>query len=422
MRKPPTVGLLPWGDRFETFHHKIGASLETFRDQLTGGWLFYYLDALHSVGIRTVLIFGSDKVSRPIRFVHAGTGASVSVLPTPRLHIKVRNAHLRFLPRSKTLATVASYLATPPLVVARELRREECDVILCQEYEYPRFDMALLLGRWLGVPVFATYQGGNETASSIERPIRWLTVRHCAGLIIAASSEVARVRQTYRVPAKMIAHIPNPVDVGAWRSGTRTAARAELGISQDARVVEWHGHMEVPRKGLDVLLDAWEVIRSMRPKANLLLLLVGSGRNTAELGRRIDSNPTIRWVDRFVYERTELRRYLAAADIYTLPSRHEGFAVAPLEAMASGLPVVATDVSGVRDLLPRGETDGGLIVPPENPQALAGALLRLLRDPALARSLGERARRRVEKHFSLQVVGPRLQGFLFGGHQLGDPT
>jgi starch synthase len=165
------------------------------------------------------------------------------------------------------------------------------------------------------------------------------------------------------------------------------------------------------RKGLDVLLDAWELVRKERQ--DLLLLLVGTGRNTGELRRRADQDPSIRWIDRFVLDREELWRYLSAADVYTLPSRHEGFAVAPIEAMACGLPVVATDASGVPDLLGSGDEGGGVIVPREAPAALASALLRLLGDPRWAHELGARARRRAEQRFSLEVVGGSLRDFMF---------
>ncbi len=407
------MALLPWGDRFETFHDKIGVSLDSFRTELTGGWLFNYVEALRSAGVRTLVLFSSDRVESTLRFTHVGSGAMVSVLPTPRLHLKVRNIHLRYRPESPNLAALASYFSTPLRPLVREMRREHCDVILCQEYEYPRFDVGVLLGKALGLPVFATYQGGRGTSSRIERPLRSLSLRHCAGLIIASQAEIDRVHQTYGVPSQKVDHIPNPVDVGAWRLGNRKAIREELGIPQKARVVEWHGHMEPNRKGIDVLLDAWDVVCSHRPDLSLCLLLVGSGRNTDVVRDRVDSNEKIRWIDRFVLDRRELLRYISAADIYTLPSRHEGFAVAPLEAMACGLPVVATDVSGVRDLLPGEEADGGLVVPPDDPQALAAALLRLVDDPELSRSLGARGKQRVEERFSMRVVGRRLRRFLF---------
>ena len=142
-------------------------------------------------------------------------------------------------------------------------------------------------------------------------------------------------------------------------------------------------------------------------------MLVGTGRNTGELRRRADQDPSIRWIDRYVLDREELWRYLSAADVYTLPSRHEGFAVAPIEAMACGLPVVAADASGVADLLGSGDEGGGIIVPREAPAALASALLRVLGDPGWAHELGARARRRAEERFSLEVVGGSLRDFMF---------
>lgn len=410
----PTVALLAAGDRFEDFHDKIGVSLRTFRTELTGGWFFNYVEALQSAAVRPVLFFASARVDMPLHFTHAPTGAVVWILPSPRAHRVVRAASQRLQPRSEILPVVASYLATPVRTLVRTLRAEGCDAILCHEYECPRFDLSVLLGSLTGLPVFATYQGANRTSSRLERPIRRFTVRRSAGLIVGATEEIHRVRQTYAIPSRKIANIPNPIDVEAWRPIDRTGARKELGIAQETRVVEWHGHVQVWRKGLDVLLDAWELVCAGRPDADVLLLLVGSGRNTGELRDRVRGNPRIRWIDRYILDRKELWRYICAADVYTLPSRHEGFAVAPLEAMAGGLPVVAADASGVADLFPTGEEGGGIVVPRENAAALAAAFVRLLDDDALTRELGARARRRAEQEYSLEVVGKRLRGFMFG--------
>ncbi len=412
-RTPLTIALLPAGDRFEDFFDKIRVSLETFRDELTGGWLFNYIKALRLAGIRTVLIYTSARVDGVVRFTHGDTGAPVWVLPSPGLHQRVRNAQRRFLPESAALAATASYLATPLSGLARALRHERCGAILCQEYEHARFDACVLLGRLLGLPVFATYQGGGETGSWIERPIRRLSVDCCAGLIIPSRTEIARVQGSYRIDPARIAPIPNPVEVVACGTPERHATRTELGIGSSTRVVAWHGRVQVRTKGLDILLDAWDRICSERPDSDIRLLLVGSGRDAEVLRNRIRSSRRVLWIDRYVLDRRQLWSYLSAADIYTIPSRREGFAVALLEAMACGLPAVASDAPGVADVLPEGEADGGIIVPREAAQELASALLRLLDDPALGDRLGTAARRRIEEEFSLHIVGPRLRQFLF---------
>jgi glycosyltransferase involved in cell wall biosynthesis len=408
-----TIAVFSGVDRFEDFFDKIGVSLEMFRDEFTGGWLFNYIDALRLAGVRTVLVFMSARVQRTMHFTHVESGVPVWVLPSPLLHRKVRNGQRRYFPESQTLVAGASYLATPLRAVMRVLRREKCDALLCQEYEHARFDTCVLLGCLLGLPVFATYQGGSETRTLLERLVRRVSIRRCSGLIIPSRSEVARVRRTYHVAAEKIATIPNPVDVGIGDAVDRNATRAALGIGSNTRVVAWHGRVQIRTKGLDLLVDAWDQICSERPNADIRLLLVGSGRNAADLRQRIGSNPRIVWIDQYVFSRHRLWSYLSAADVYTIPSRREGFAVAVLEAMACGLPVVASDAPGVAEIFPRAEDDGAIVVPRDDIRALAAALIRLVDDHDLAHRLGAIARRRAEAEFALDVIGPRLRDFLF---------
>src|SRR5690606_38382044 len=133
--------------------------------------------------------------------------------------------------------------------------------------------------------------------------------------------------------------------------------------------------------------------------------------------RRLQERPLpgVLWVNEYLRDRTQIRQYLSAGDLYVLTSRREGFPVAPLEAMACGLPVVATRVQGIPDILSEEAESGGLIVPPDDPEQLAHTLIRLLENAALARELGVRARKRVESAFSLQSVGQQLRRFLLSG-------
>lgn len=410
----PTIALMSWGELFEDFFDTIGVSLEAFSNELTGGWLFNYIEALQLAGVRTVLFFVSARVSETFRFTHAATGATVCVLPAPKIHCAVRyySTHFPILPGLK--ASLGSYLATPLSSLARELRREGCNAILCQEYEYPRFDVCVLLGQLMRLPVFATFQGGNTPQSRFERPVRPLALRAAAGLIIATKTEIERVHTCYGVPHAKIAHIFNPMDVATWRAFDRSEARAVLGIPIDARVVVYHGRIDLERKGLDVLVDAWHRLCCERPSKDLRLLLVGTGSDAEELHRRIADKQLrgVMWVDEYVRDRTAIRRYLSAADVYTLPSRREGFPVAPIEAMACNLPVVAADASGIPDILEGGEAVGGIVVPRGDATAMALALGRVLDDEAWGRELGKRARCRAEECFSLEAIGKQLRDVL----------
>lgn len=422
-----TLALLPWGDVIEDFLDDIGVSLETFATEMTGGWLFGYVEALRRVGLRTVIVCVSKQVPAPTRFTHAQTAATVWALPAPKPYLRLRR-QMRdpygwaiedmFGPASgprrivhRLIRDVAPYLATPSRALVRVLRDEECDAILCQEYEYPRFDVVVRVGRQLGLPVFATFQGGDWQTSRIEPWARPRSLRAAAGLIIPTSTEAARVEARYGVPDAQIARIFNPLDVQAWTMPDKYEARRDLGFADTADVVVWHGRVDLHRKGLDVLLDAWAEVVRLRPDRDLRLLLVGTGPSAEELRPRVEADNRIHWIDEYVLDRNRLRRLLAAADVYAFPSRHEGFPVALVEALASGLPVVAADAPGVPDILGF-EPACGFIVPRGEVAAFARALGDLL-DIPVRTAMGRAARQHAEAAFSLDAVGAQLKGFLF---------
>lgn len=427
----PRIALLHWGDLIEDFLDTIDVSFEEFCREMTGGWMFGYIDALRLAQVETVLFCVSARVSEPSYHEHLPTGASICVLPASKAYRRVRRrvsnpygwtieevvghevrgARRLFL---AAIRDIVSYLATPLRLLARELRRNKCRAILCQEYEYPRFDACLLLGSILRLPVFATFQGGDFQLSRLERWIRPWTLRASAGLIIATQTEAERVRSRYKIAPGKLAQIFNPLDVEGWTALDRREARAAIGIASDAQVVITHGRIEIYRKGLDILLEAWDRLCRERRGRDLRLLLVGAGSDTEKLHQRIAEKKldNIIWIDRYVRDREAIQRYLSAADVYTLASRHEGFPVAPIEAMACGLPVVAADAPGVADILRQGEDSGGLVVPREDPPALAAALGRVLDDPEWGRKMGKNARLRAETAFSPEAIGRQLRDFL----------
>jgi glycosyltransferase involved in cell wall biosynthesis len=431
----PSVALLPWGI-LEDFLEPLGVSFEKFCREFTGSFVFGYAHALQQAGVRPVLIYVSCRVAAPFRCIHGPTGAPICILPAPRFLRAIR-PHIR-TPHARTVATmfgpvlggrrflypilavlreILLYLATPIRPLAQELRRERCRAILCQEYEYPRFDVCALLGRLLRLPVFATFQGGDYQRSRLERLSRPLAMRLSAGLIIASDAEAARVRARYGIPPGKIARLFNPVDIEVWSPLDRDTARAKLGIPAAARVAVWHGRVAIRPKGLDTLLDAWRRVCARRPEGDLRLVLIGTGKDAATLRDAITDLrvPGILWVEQFLHDRETIRDHLSAGDVYVFPSRHEGFPVAPIEAMACGLPVVAADARGVREILDGGEASGGVIVEKDNPEALAVALSRLMDDQNLSRMMGIRARLRVEEYFTPAVVGQQLRAFLLPG-------
>jgi glycosyltransferase involved in cell wall biosynthesis len=436
----PTIALLHCYDLIDDFLDSINISFETFCKEFVGSWMFGYINALKQVGVRTVLFCISARVDRPSRFTHVPTGAMICVLPPYRTYHAYRAVRRNSLnlygtneaqsfkdiqddskirrslltPIKDLAKSLGTYLSTPLGLLVRELRRENCQAILCQEYEYARFDSCVLLGKLMRLPVFATFQGGDRTGSFLEAIPRQLAFRACTGAIVATQTEIGRIQSHYGLPSHKIARIFNPVDITTWQASDRTEARFALGIPRNAKVVVWHGRVEIERKGLDILLDAWQQICNELPDQDLRLLLVGTGSDAERLRQCLETMQLkgVQWLNQFVSDRNVIQQYLSAANVYTLPSRQEGFPVAPIEAMACSLPVVAADAPGVSDILEGGEISGGIIVPKEDATALAIALGCVLDDEAWGRELGKRARTRIENCFSPETVGKQLRDVL----------
>ncbi len=419
----PRVALLPWGDVFEDWLDPLGVTPEQFRDEVTGSWLFGYVDALRTAGVATVLVCFTSRVSTQVRWVHRPTGATLYLIPSGRAFALVARHMLREPigdrrdPRTimrASLRNIAPYLATPVRKLARLVRKEECSAILCQEYETPRFDWSIAAGLLAEVPVFASFQGGDYHVSRIEGAVRRFTIHRADRVIVPTRTEAERIRRRYGIANGKVAQIFNPIDVDLWRPGGRDEARSHLGIVDGTLLVVWHGQLQLRRKGLDLLLAAWSELVHARIRGPLQLLLIGAGEDAEELRRHVDERRIegVEILDEWINERDRVAQLLSAGDLYVFPSRHEGFPVAPMEAMACGLPVVATDVSGITEIFPRGEADGGIVVERENVASLAAAMARLLNDDETRVELGRRARARAEAAFSLSAVGRDLRRVL----------
>ena len=184
--------------------------------------------------------------------------------------------------------------------------------------------------------------------------------------------------------------------LGAPSPERKLAAQKTLGLPPDAPVLASVGRQEY-QKGQVYLLRAMALLRKRVP--NVTLLLAGrTGHATEEL-RKEQTELSLEGTVWLMGHRDDVPELLAAADVFVFPSLYEGIAGAVIEAMALGLPVIASDIPAMREVLEVGENS--VLVPPGDPEALVDAVERLLGDSPRMERFRERSRRRFEDRFTL---------------------
>lgn len=237
-----------------------------------------------------------------------------------------------------------------------------------------------------------------EMVGGANKLVRILAFRYRIGSFIpvAIAQEVARTIEAvygYKNPPV----IPNGISVEEYAPNLsqRLRFRQEYGIQPDAVVVVHVGRF-VGYKNHSLLLQAFARLRFKQP---VYLWLVGGGElleSMQQLARELGVAERVR----FWGVRSDVPALLNAADIFTLPSRYEGNPLSVMEAMAAGLPVVATAVGGVPELVEEGVS--GFLTPNEDVEALTAALQRLVDNAELRRQMGEAALRRARERFDVR--------------------
>jgi len=255
----------------------------------------------------------------------------------------------------------------------------------------------------------------------IDRPVqtnlkyRLLFGKICDTFIVNAGSVRDILLRAPFIAKDRIAVIRNGVSLDGVRARSRRPGRgpvpgfaASVGIPPGAEVVGAIGRL-AKQKGFDVLLEAFAQVGRERPGA--FLVIAGEGHERKDLARRVKRLGLEEAVSLpgFV---EDMDSFYESLTVFALPSRFEGMPNVVLEAMAAGVPVVATDVSGVGEIVEDGVT--GRLVPPEDSERLAGALLDLLGDARERRSLRENALSLVRREFNLERMIDELDALIRG--------
>lgn len=351
---------------------------------------------------------GTERQARTVCEALAARGHQVSVLTRKTSGVGQVVAgvtvHARIWALDRVRLFGTTYLGTAIYHLVRLGRRAD---ILHAHQLYLDAVASLLAGRFLRLPVVAKMvgagQGGDlDRLRGMAGGSLLIRLLQTLDVVIAPSQACRQELLAAGFPAMRIRVIANGVDTVAFRPEAAMEPMTPLPIGEGP-VVVFTGRL-IEAKGLLELLEAWPLLLHRVPNAHLLL--VGSGPLEAELRRRAVLPPLAGQVH-LTGEVPDVRPYLRAAGAFVLPSWAEGLPNALLEAMAMGLPCVATDIGPIADAVIDGEE--ALLVPVRSPQELAVALVRILTQHTLAASLGRAARKRVTADFSLETVVDRLE-------------
>lgn len=256
---------------------------------------------------------------------------------------------------------------------------------------------ARLAGRLASVPVIVTAHHDTDLwMGPHHRLVERLTAPLC-DRVVACSEAVRRYAvERHGLPAARVTTIANAIDAAEipFGPGARERARALLGAAPGDRVAGTLGRLHEPKKGLRVFLAAAARVAASFPRARFVL--IGDGPARLEL-ERMAASLGIAGAVRFVGERPDAVTLLPGLDLLVQPSLWEGFGLSALEGMAAGLPVVASRVGGVPEVIRDGVD--GLLVPPGDAPRLAAAMADLLADPERSCALGRAGRERALSQF-----------------------
>ncbi|MCS7010757.1 MAG: glycosyltransferase [Anaerolineales bacterium] len=273
-----------------------------------------------------------------------------------------------------------------------------------------------LSDRWGGVPILHMFHTLGEMKNRIARseterePHERLEgerriLRRADRIVAATLAERAQLEWLYKADPNKLVVIPPGVDTSRFYPIPRDEARQFIGIAPKVRMILFVGRIE-PLKGLETLIQAVSCLRLQETVEALHLVVIGGDPNvspdqiSAEMARiqQLCNELCLGKIVVFLGKRSQdtLPYYYSAADVLVMPSHYESFGMVALEAMACGIPVIASQVGGLAFLVQDGLT--GFHVPSEDPQALCDKLALLLNDEALRIRMGQEATREAQKY------------------------
>lgn len=305
------------------------------------------------------------------------------------------------------VAAKGSFNARYLSMLVRLARQHRSDVIVAHLYGSSVY--ASLTGMILSIPVVSVLHGQSDVPDA-ERfsSLKAAIIRRASRKIVFVSGRLQdQLRPRLRLAAAQCAVIPNGIDIKVFQPERDRSIRAELGVSDDTTLIGAIGNIRKP-KAYDVLLRAMRALLDHSQRFHLVI----AGDCANPLGgqlKQLKRDLGIETHVTFLGLRPDVSRILNNLDVFVLSSHTEGFSIACIEAMACGVPVVATRSGGPEQIL---EDEAGLLVPTSDPEALAVAIERVISSKDLATALTARATKRVHEQYSLTTMLSRYEALL----------
>ncbi len=303
-------------------------------------------------------------------------------------------------------------LRTPILFGIRDaLMKQDCDIVHGHSPPPLTCFWGVRTTQKMGVPFVLTYHCDLELSFPFG-PFMVQTYQNTIGAYtVSKSDKIITTTDTYGATSRTVWQedsrvIPNAVDADTFNpenDGSRI--RKKHGIKEDENMVLYVGRV-VPHKGIQYLIRSATYMDD-----NVKYVIVGTGEYKEYLMQLVRSNDL---EDRVIFAgrvpMKELPEYYAATDVFVLPSisRLEAFGIVALEALASGVPVVVSDIPGVRDVIVEGRH--GLLAEPMKPIDIAGKIRTILENPDMAKKMGELGRKVVEEKYTWDKVAEQIEG------------
>ncbi len=280
------------------------------------------------------------------------------------------------------------------------LRKSPPDLIIA--FLYRAYIPSRIFGFLLGIPNISSVRDVQKWMNLLHFFLERITANFSTAIYSCSNAVTRFLIQDLGIKRDKVVTIPNGIDVDSFSVKiNREKKLQELGLKNNLKIVGTVCRLHEPKKGIKNLLEA---AKNLQKKIDFQLLIIGTGKDERKL-RQIAQEAAINVS--FLGERNDVKEILQVIDIFVLASLYEGFPVVVLEAMASGLPIVASRVGGLKEAVLDGKT--GFLVEPGSPDLLADKIETLLKDDNKCKKFGKAGFNRAKEAFPIEKTVDNIE-------------